>query len=494
MYFSEKVSQGEATPNIGQLREELALQLHLYPTTLSIEISDLMAVTPDSFDLQGGLNQAKTLLDQERNTYIVSSRGEAQGRAQSIEIAEEEFEGPKRYIKRRGLNNSLKPELREARDAAIKAAKDRIAARIGQEIKPENYEIPVNEAVLQESANDYMTERYRTVTGAVESVKHAMPEREVDPNSIIYRRVRHYGFSGEKTIDGPVDEEDAAERTKALTALKNALVNLRWAAQNRHVASHLVNAHRAAHISMIDALLQQDYARIAEEELAGLPEEIERAYAVAARIGPLYIPQIPAQKDTVPEEDPLQDQKPPQATEKISQEETIQKLGRVENIFSWSNGEELEISHMRTSEGEILFCTAMSSNALEISQKLRKDKKSAVDFNSIWGQILKIELSGSAIKSKNIRSTNAAASKEICDGHSLIYYRKIGPNARRSYYIKTTLDKYPSIEQFIRSKGYDPTTPLVVLLAETDKVNQLRTLAHFGVDPAHAKNRGAGSI
>lgn len=494
MSFKEQAPQGEATLNIRQLQDELALQLHLYPTELTIEISSLMAFTPDSFDLSDGIDQAKTLLDQERSAYILSSRAEAQGGAQSIEIAEDEFEGPKRYIKRRGLNNSLKPELRKARDTAINAAKNKIAERIGQEIKPGNYEIPVNEAILQESADDYMIDRYRTVTEAVESVKQVMPERELDPSSIIYLRVRHYGFSGEKTIDRPVDEDDVAERTKALAALKNALVNLRWAAQDSHVSSHLANTHRADYLSMVDALLQQDYARIAQEELAGLPEAIERAYAAAAHIGPLYVPQRPPENDIITVKGPSQGNEPPETTEKAPNAETIQVLGSIENVFSWSNEEELEISLMQTPEGKILFCTAMSPNALEISEKLRRDKRSALDFNSTWNQILKTELAGSAIKSKNIKSKNAAASKDLYDGHSIVYYRRIGPNARRSYYIRTPVEKYPEIENFADSHSLNTSLPMIVLIAETDKANQLRTLADFGVDPADAKSRRAGSI
>jgi hypothetical protein len=229
------------------------------------------------------------------------------------------------------------------------------------------------------------------------------------------------------------------------------------------------------------------------EELQILASELPIAYELAAQNGPNYRPQ---RKDGLKEEIEHRATTPADSTEQQTKEINTPKttqLGTVENPFPWASDEALEVSALKAPEGNVLFCEAMSPKARNISDRLRGQKQNRKDFASFWGKVKEIEAGNHASSHNNINRVHFVSSENF-DGLTILRYGTVGANARRLYYIKTYAEKYPHIAKMATEQDIDPSTPLLILIAETDKANQIKILGDFGITKSIAKAGNAGSI
>ncbi len=179
----------------------------------------------------------------------------------------------------------------------------------------------------------------------------------------------------------------------------------------------------------------------------------------------------------------------PQAEAHVNNIREIE-LGEVPNSFPWSTNEHMSLSLLHDNKNKLLVCVALMPEAKKVKDKLRTKPNVTERLEAIENRIKAAELVGNNVENPAIKTARIG----VYYGRKVFYYSIMGPNCPRVYYMRTTLQHHPEIAGAISDHNLSADTPLITLIAHTDKANQLAIYRGFGVGRQHARNKKVGSI
>ena len=459
-------------------------------------------------DEQVAIDESRALLEAAAATYVGNFRSNAASRVNvdypGVSPDEDSacLETPNRYINRHDLDGSIRPALRTARETTIRASRERLAEKICQEISYDQYDLDISDETLRANIDEYRQDAQEKLVDCVERIEKLLPvedcrgylsynltprlEKLADNEILAYDTyTRRPAF----ILEVPSTKKEQAQLQSTLLELKRALDGIESTIPRS--AQHAAEGCKQEILDSLDQRLDQDARNLSDEERQILAEELEAAYDQIAQNGSNYTARVkepPAGQENS-DDDELESQA--QITPELTVPES-EIVGEIENPFPWSSKESLEISFFRTSEGSVLFCEAMSITAKKISERLRVQSRNSREFDQYWEKVKAVEAGNNAREHGNIKKTVWTQNGKF-NGHSVLRYGRRKPNAPRTYYIRTYAARYPQIKKLAEGSEIQAATPLLILIAETDKANQLRTLGDFGISRATAKAGGAGA-
>ncbi|HEY4161185.1 MAG TPA: hypothetical protein VGM08_03930 [Candidatus Saccharimonadales bacterium] len=369
----------------------------------------------------------------------------------------------------------LRSRLIAAREGAVDESKDRLVAAIEADT---THEEPVSEKTIIDSLQTLLEDTQGQLASSVLTLERASGSR-----------LRHIGRTFLTELTARPSQSCGTEETTTHILRLTELIKdpVKFAEMNATCVAH----------GRVPAL-DESYAGLTRAALAVLPDEIEAAYKrvistvmlateLVQTSPPATTPEVELTEQTAPE---------PEATRQVDQKaEVIEQvgpheeiLGSVEGHFPWETSEPVEISLFTMNGSSILFADAMQPADKALSLKVRKHDPRG-EFDAGLRKIRLIELSGNATSHSQIR----IAERDGFHGLTMCSLRYTGRNARRTYYIRTRLGQFSGIMTQLNDSRISADTPLMLLMAETDKHNQIKTLFHFGMPLRGARHSGAGS-
>ena len=163
-------------------------------------------------------------------------------------------------------------------------------------------------------------------------------------------------------------------------------------------------------------------------------------------------------------------------------------LGKVGNHFPWGTHGPVEVSLFIMYGNALLFANAMQPADKELASKLR-GRDAEGQFDAGLRKLCLIESGNNATSHSGI----GIAQRSGFYGLTMCSLGYLG-SGRRIYYIRTRLGRFPAMMTELDDPRINPSTTLILLMAETDKHHQVATLTHFGMPRHGARHRGVGSI
>lgn len=399
---------------------------------------------------------------------------------------------PKRFIRENDLDGRIRPELREAQAGAIKTSRDGLVSAIEKDDISEKATPDITDAEIEADIIEEVNARMNTLLERTTEVVELMPAVEIPLNRLGSHALRMMHYQNPiavKSIALPASRRERAQLDGAIYAIKTILGEL--LDSEKTVARAITCRYEEQIREHVSSVLIGRYEELESVALAALPAQVEAAYAEAAHLGPQYEPQAKPDELDEPDDEPaggVDDELPAEAEAK----ETIH-LGEIDSPFPWAPSKKTHIFLIRKGGSSMLFCEGMSDAADAISDQLRVQSENREDFDRSWEFVKEAEINGIGLNHGNINRVKDQSAAAY-DGVSVLYYGSPGRNARRIYYVKVPVSKYPPIGKLAEQAGLDADTPILVLVAETDKAKQLKILHELGIPRRLGTEYGAGSI
>lgn len=488
--------------SFADIHRELWPQLHSFQIEDAAEICYLLG--SDQLPLDPGVCGAYAQTALVERGRLLTQQQKRRAAAEVLQnypddyLEDRSLPSPKQYCKERGLSGTTRANLKNVQANIISHSK----AKLSEDLKAgglEDCELGITDSDIDDSVEKFLADRDDELRAHITRLKTLLPEQDAEKGAhgFGHLMIRLAGFYKElpRFVVPPKTPEAERQTLASFRELKKALkayakVNESSVGQavsqlfEPQLAETLYNHFRGV------------YEEIAYDQASELCETIEEAFETAIQNSPTHQKpspvDSPAKKSSSIKE--LADQPATTPASELSRQAIeISELGSIDLKLSWCPDSNFNISLMRQNGSALLFFTAMPSKASAISQKLREQQPAADSFDQMWEQARRIELS-------NIHGTHSYINKVknvTREGlRDLIILRSgnIQRNAKRLYYAKTTADRYPELAKLASDSGLTGNMPILILVGETDKANQLRLFGDFGISRVAAKAGKAGSV
>ena len=469
--------------SIERVRNQLAACFAVYRTPDADKVQALLAEPLAPFDDQACLDRVGELITGMRDEQVANLKAEFNVRVQQTYPAGPDdtppLKSPNRFLKRNGLDSSFRPQLRQAQADTIDTSRARLIDTIAADTSHEGYTAAVDDTRVLEDLHTYRQGLMDEVKNTSEAISALLPTGPWLHSSTLEKTAIVLG------VRIPEDAKEVRALNSALLKLRTTLAMLKQ--DEGAIAETISQKYLPNIVSHITEQLIEQYEGVELDFLRVLPTELEAAYRQAVQTGQLYRP-TPKPVDVLPL--PVVDEDLDSTTETTSE---VIKLGEITSPFPWLKDQTVNIHFLRHNGNSILFCEAMSPAATSISQELRARKQYGDELDRLWNRVKDVESSGNEA-AQGYSQRAFGVSDEAYKNVSVLYYGNIGPNARRIYYVKTNMEKYEPVQQLAMDAGLEAQLPLLILIGETDKANQLKLLGTLGISRQEAKAHGAGSI
>ncbi len=464
------------------VHKDIGPELHSVYNDTAYQICGILHDTEPEFDLAECSRQVAENLD----AHAVSYGQLLEAQTVSYVIAtfptddvEDQVKSPSRYIKEHGFTSSMRPQLRVAKTDAIASVKSSIIEALETDTTRQTTQSEVDTEEIEERVIAARQAQIDKIRETAELVKALSPEIISLKAKVLGRVLSSaYGIKDQT----PELDKDEFKIVNVMNQFRDQLnsFNQGYGPIVRAVTEEL----KATVETRMNHAISPYYLSIIAKHAETLPEEVEKAYSHTARRGVIY---KPGTKDEATDS----------STETIRQqaEPTIKNgsIGTIEQPFSWAEGDELELSIQYDSNSGVVYCKALPKWARDISDDIRIEKITRQTLDRMWTQVVRIEASNPNGTNYYIKKVDDINSEDF-DDFLILGFGNTTPNAKRIYYAKTTCERFDDIALLAAEKDIEPDTPLLILLSETDKANQLATYAGFGVKRASAKARNVGAI
>jgi hypothetical protein len=482
----EAEQRGAKPLDFDVVRNDLDRRLQAYRTPVTDEIRKLIVVPPEAFDEDECVDQAAELLSDFAGQHVTAVKSQAcSGIIRAYPASSDNspnLESPNQFMKSNGLDGSMRPALRQAQVDTISESRERLIAGIKQDRYHEECDLGVTDEQLRQSTREYEESLIQKITELSQKVQELMPEMPAPVGRLGWVAMYAVGYrrhSSPTVINIPDNGPELTQLEGALFGLRNTLTELEQGAGA--AVKHIAQEYEPTVAEHLDKQLEERYQELESGELQSLPAALSEAYQQEARTGCQYKPS-PSEPEIIEETDQPTTLEPEADTTGTVKEVS---LGEVESPFEWLPDSSIQLSGLRSGDKELLFCDAMPAFAKELSGDLYSDVRLAKKFPVLWGRIKEVELQGHALGHNQIRSVQSI------DFHGLTvcYFSNNTRNAARVYYASAGIERFPSIAERAKASGFGLNTQVVILLAETDKVHQLKVYNGLGA----RWKRGVGS-
>lgn len=473
-------------------RVELGAQLHKYPNDLTLEVCELFDELeangrPLDYgkiydDVQSGLLQvAADEAQAVKNEYAFHTRTSFLDDAGCLE-------SPSRYLKRHGLPTNLRPQLRQVKDETTDSLRKEVVEQISSTALPYHLSSSVSAQEILEVIATQEKDLQDEVNGNISRVQETMPSPRSAEFAIAGVALMLSGVQG-AYLNDPEKRRGIFEIEKSVRALITSLK--KCASPETHIASRVIQELETLVRDDVRSTYSLHYISIINAAKKAAPSKLEHAYDLSTQQGSQY-----AKASDTPQNTGDENQKIKSVPKEASQSEQVSTktrlLGDVEVDIPWTNSNTLTLHSLEDSQGQIIFGKALLPVAESISSILRQDQVHRIAFDRAWEQARRIELSHAAGIHPYI--SKVASRTDSLSDVLVLRYGNIAPNARRTYYVKTTVSKYPEITEQLAQVGISPNTPLLLLVGETDKGNQIELYKGFGFTRSQARAKNVGKI
>jgi hypothetical protein len=485
----ERINPREPMLCFAELQDELYERLVVSGMADAVEIVLLLDTEPEPFDEEACLDAAKERLTESVGTQVSSIKAQTCAHIAATFPAGEEgpsIESPKQYIKRNRLDSRIRPELKQAQADTITSAKAQLTGAIYEDTSHEDYGPGIDDDELLESIRAYRTELTEKIISLADEIKKLMPDLDLPPEDPTLALIARAAHMSRISVQRPCDPVTHNKLFDTFYGLKNALTIYRQSPVE--AAAVIQQRCEPTAIDRLTHYLGERYVEVEAKMHSRLPEAVVAAYDQAAHLGPQYRP-----KDTppIPEIAPEEKHEPSTAERATAAHDIIvTELGEINHEFPWYSGESVRLELLRTNGDSLLVCSAMSDAAKAISEKVRGEPAIAKKFDEMWTRIQAIELQGHGTQHPLIKGTHSTDFHDL----SIRYFANKQHNGLRTYYAKLKNGQFPSVGEAAKANGVDSETDMIILLAETDKANQLRLYHGFGISRAFARSRNVGSV
>ncbi len=227
--------------------------------------------------------------------------------------------------------------------------------------------------------------------------------------------------------------------------------------------------------------LRHRYERIATVHANEvLPDLLELAYDAAA-YDQAETAQIGAASDQgIPAETEPGDAGTAETEAEAVTEPKRRVIGALDSPFEWAPGREVAVSIAERDGVAVLYCQALADTATKISGRLRSSSRDYADlFDALWSRTINLQLAR-VHGANGYRSIVVGITSSQFSELEVHKFGNIGPNAKRIYYLATTVKKFTAVAELADASGVNPDTPLMILVGETDKKYQPALLRNFG--------------
>lgn len=496
----ETISTPEHTINLDEcdlLEIAEDIDLHLFLRSAdggrvlgASDVYQMLREKPQLYDAEYCFNEIRTSFTDHVTKEVADIRNQytAEIRAQfpSTEIKELKTKTPKRYMAQHGLSGTYRPQLREAQTSAFKESKSRLLDAFAEDTAESLLGPLVSDEDLVEYIQAARAQTITEIRETVEALKTLLPKQKINPHSTEALVLQLKGYSGEYKLDPLRDESEEHAFQDLINRLRNNVRN--YAKGSKYVIETVLASITGSLGSQISDTLHPHYQALIDSEVEVLSHKLTVAYDSAVRGGSAYIAPEKASTHTADKKTPKSSTMP----EKEAQGDY--HLTTIVDAFPWSEGNATEIRVDRSGGSDIVYCTALPQSAAAISDNLRKKHgPNGPEFERIWKHVRALEATSNNGAIPNPNKVHSVTNEYFAE-QMILGYGNSSPNAKRIYYVRSTCDQYPSITQAAEAAGINQDATLLILVAETDKANQLRTYHDFGIGRAAARNYNVGAV
>lgn len=388
------------------------------------------------------------------------------------------IESPLHYTKRHSLDGGRRKKLKEYYNAQAKSSGEELSQRIANDEGNLQFIHPVSTDVLEDTIREIVGETNNGIVEYVELIKSLVPE-PVEPklgSIAIFRMFRK-----------PKEEQPNPQITEAIKELTSVMESAQIGTPA--FAAIAANRHVEEYKKGVRSQLEQKYDQFTAESIAGLESTLIIGYESISRHQ--ASPKTKKSEDLITPEkiiEPLKSKEETQESEQLKELKEV-SIGRVLNPFPWIKNGAPKFYKVTNGDETIVYCkgfTSMKNRA--ISRKIRSQSRAANKFSSIVQKIKQVELEGNSMNHPQISSVKYANFNDL----TIRYFKNFSAHAGRAYYTVANVGRFKSVKKLAEKHDISPETPLVILLAETDKSNQPKVYADFGMAGRVGKSRLSG--
>lgn len=495
-----KEKEGVATPpedlTFDGIHTRLDAQLHTFQITDASEICQLLHREPKPLNLELCATYVKAKMIELGRSLTPGQRSHAANEvlgAYPDEYLMEPLPTPRQYCKENDLNGTVRANLRTVFSTTV----DNSRKELSEDFEAGDFEdcgLGLSDEEIMARVEEFVEGRDDELRRQVDYVKEIFPEKE--PSNSLTSRIGGIVLRREERRP----EAIRPETSKEAGLIESALFRLKQLLEQQlnqgeaDVADIICAELEPALTERLSDHFRGIYDELASEYASELGADVEEAFHASrgkdkhiSLSERLRLRQEAEDDQTEAEEEVSADQ----TTEATDHRLRVSNLGEAAVDFGWSQDEAFEVSLMRENGNALMFLTAMSPKAGSISEAVRKQKADAAIFDRLWRQARQIELSnarGVHPYIDNVKNISRSSLEDLL----VLKFGNLQHNAKRVYYVKTTVDRYAPLAAMVEGQGLEGNLPLLIRIGETDKAHQIQLYGDFGITRPRA--HGVGSV
>jgi hypothetical protein len=398
---------------------------------------------------------------------------------------------PRRYQKKNGVHISALEKLRGVYAEEMKDSKASLVEALQQDVFGDSIDPPVDNETIRDQFVRLTEGAQAKINTQVDVLDDLLSRRTTQrtQRGLASRTLRQLGDISE------VSQEEQDEDKALIPTIEQLVGMLGFTRGGTRVFAEAVTKHYLAgtkeHARM---LASKHYASLTAEALDALVANLDEAYGIVASTG--ATPDVKREKRKLTMSmTPAEAEDHFVAAPEIDGSMHERVLGNMDVPFMpWMRGGKAELSMVEQNGKQLVVCRAMSPLMETISERLRAHPYKANKFSTMFEKVKGIEISDNAVSHPAIKMVWGID----FHGLTICYFTSKDKqmNGARTYYARTNVGRYSQLENALKNEeGIDPRTPLLVLVAETDKPNQLDVYENlFGVERRIARKNGVGAL